>query len=323
MRDGADHRGGRHGRCCLDRRPRPRVGDTGLSARARHRRCARWSRYRNVPLRIPAGVLLASRPRRVPQDPPDGARRCGTAQRGRSPTPPHPRSPEPCTYGGEDCSGSEMGFGVVALTDFATRIAAGSVEVSQPCRTQTICAIVVGQCVLDSQLCATVRIDGREVCVLCDPQCRGFAVDRACRRKHYRHVPRRTSGIQQTQHTDDIVAVVLGRVLEGLAHACQAAKCNPTAGRCSENAFANVSVSRRSPSTSGPHRTNSRWPVERSSYTTGRKPAEASALRVWLPMFRRRRRQGHWAEQSKKSSPMELRHHRRVRNPWVSGRPTR
>jgi hypothetical protein len=38
------------------------------------------------------------------------------------------------------------------------------------------------------------------------------------------------------------------------------------------------------PSMSGPERTNSAWPLDSWPNATGRKPAAAISLQVWLPM---------------------------------------
>src|ERR1700730_3459088 len=55
-------------------------------------------------------------------------------------------------------------------------------------------------------------------------------------------------------------------------------------GRCCSKAASSAAVSRMSPLTSGPQRTKSAWPLERSSNATGSQPDAASALQVWLPM---------------------------------------
>ena len=69
---------------------------------------------------------------------------------------------------------------------------------------------------LDRQLRASVGTDGREGHVLGDRHRAGLAIERTRRRKHNRYVSRQAGSIQKVQRSDNIVVVVLGRILDRL-----------------------------------------------------------------------------------------------------------
>ena len=115
---------------------------------------------------------------------------------------------------GEDCPRDEVRLGVVVLADFAVRVAAAGVEVSEAHRAQAVGRFVVRQRVFDGELRASVGIDWSERGFLGDRHVPRLAVDRTGREEHDRHVTRGTSRVEQVQRADDVVGVVPGGILE-------------------------------------------------------------------------------------------------------------
>ena len=162
-------------------------------------------------------------------------------------------------------SGIEMGLRIVQLADLAVGIGAGGVEVAQRDRAQAIGLAVPVERPLDRELGLAVGVDRQLRGGLADRHAGRIAVSRASRGKDDPVDPGLAHRIEQREGADEIVAVIQRRIGDRLADIGVGCEMHDRrrpmlVERCGESRR-----SARSPSTSGPQRTASRWPRERLS----------------------------------------------------------
>ena len=101
----------------------------------------------------------------------------------------------------------------MTLAQFAFRVGAGGVEITQADRFQTVGRVVVSQHLLDHQFGAAVRVNRLLRMALVD-RC-VLRVAESCRRRREDELPHamRAHSIEQIERIGEVVLVVLGRLL--------------------------------------------------------------------------------------------------------------